>query len=364
MNIKFMENLSTRITYIYGLYEVGKEDDIRYVGKSNNPIDRIRTHKCDKGITPKTSWIKSVINNGGKIGFKILKVVDYNIWQEEEIKTIQGYNTNNTLKNYDKGGNGGKIKYTKSYQECIEWLKINKPDWVLDNRDYGKWSKQDDFPSFLPIAPHRVYTDFKWSKFLSNINNDTDRHLSYSDAKKWIRENYNFKSSTEYRKSKLPYFLPKKPFNTYKNEWVSWSEFLGFKPFTRDKNTIYLSYEDAKKWVRENFKKLSSVDFRRMSKNNEIPDFIPKKPSIFYKNDGFDNYDFFISNRKNRDYYYPYDECKIIVSEIVKKYNILTSRDWKKWCKTKSIEYKKVPSIPNKFYKNEWVSWYDWLGKI
>ena len=34
MNIKFMENPSTKITYIYGLYEVGKEDEIRYVGKS------------------------------------------------------------------------------------------------------------------------------------------------------------------------------------------------------------------------------------------------------------------------------------------------------------------------------------------
>lgn len=53
-------NECTRITYIYGLYEVGKEDEIRYVGKSNNPIDRFRAHKNDKGKTPKTSWIKSI----------------------------------------------------------------------------------------------------------------------------------------------------------------------------------------------------------------------------------------------------------------------------------------------------------------
>jgi hypothetical protein len=293
-----MGNLSTRITYIYGLYEVGKEDEIRYVGKSDNPIKRLRDHKSDKGITPKTSWIKSIINRGGKIGLKILKVVDYNIWEEEEIKTIKEYNTNNTLKNYDKGGNGGNIKYDKSYYECIEWLKLNKPDWVLDSRDYKKWSKHEDFPTFLPIAPQRVYTDFKWSKFLSNVNNDPDRHLSYSESKKWISENCNFKSSTEYSKSSLPYFLPKKPFNTYKKEWVSWSEFLGFKPFKRDKNTIYLSYEDAKKWISENVNiELTAQNFRFMSKNDEFPNFIPKKPERYYKSNWVSWYDW-LGNKK------------------------------------------------------------------
>ena len=285
-------NESTRITFIYGLYEVGKEDEIRYVGKSCNPKKRFREHKNDKGMTPKTSWIKSVINNGGKIGIKILKTVDYSIWQEEEIKTISEYNINNTLKNYDKGGNGGKIKYNKSYHECIEWLKFNKPEWVLNNIDYRKWSKQDDFPSFLPIAPHRVYEDFKWTKFLSNINNDPDRYLSYCDAKKWISENCDFKSSTEYRKSNLPYFLPKKPYKTYKNEWVSWSEFLGFKPFKRDKNNKYLSYEDAKKWVKENINiELTAQKFRLMSKNDEFPIFIPKKPERYYKSNWISWYD-------------------------------------------------------------------------
>ena len=39
-----MENSNTKITYIYGLYEVGKEDEIRYVGKSDNPKIRLINH--------------------------------------------------------------------------------------------------------------------------------------------------------------------------------------------------------------------------------------------------------------------------------------------------------------------------------
>ena len=36
---------SCRITYIYGLYEVGKENEIRYVGKSDNIYKRLKDHR-------------------------------------------------------------------------------------------------------------------------------------------------------------------------------------------------------------------------------------------------------------------------------------------------------------------------------
>jgi hypothetical protein len=280
---------NTRITYIYGLYEVGKENEIRYVGKSDNPNKRVRDHRNDKSINPKTSWVKSIINKGGEIGIKILKVVDYNIWQEEEIKTIKEYSFNFNLKNYHIGGNGGNILYHKSYEECINWLRINKPDWVLNSKDYKKWSIFEDFPSFLPIAPQRVFENFKWSIYLNNNLLNKDRFLLYEDAKKWIYENFNFKSSTEYRKSDLPYFLPKKPYNTYKKEWVSWSEFLNFKPFKRDKNSVYYSYEDAKKWIKDNMSNLTAQKYRNLS--NILPSFIPSKPERTYKDEWINWYD-------------------------------------------------------------------------
>ena len=41
---------SCKITYIYGLYEVGKEDEIRYVGKTNNPKLRRYLHLTRKDV--------------------------------------------------------------------------------------------------------------------------------------------------------------------------------------------------------------------------------------------------------------------------------------------------------------------------
>jgi len=357
------ELIKGRTTYIYGLFEVGKEDEIKYVGKSNNPKNRLRDHLYDKSVTPKTSWIKSVLKKGGKISFKILKEVSIENWEEEEINTINEYNKDGKLKNSDKGGNSGKIKYYKTYNECIEWLKDNKPSWVMNSRDYKKWSKKIDFPDFLPIAPHRVFGDFSWGDYLNNVWLNKNRFFSYNDAKKWLKENMNLKSSIEYRKAKLPYFIPSKPYLIYENEWISWDVFLDFKPFTRKKDNVYYTYEEAKKWIKDNFDKLSSIDYRKMTKNDELPLFMPKKPERYYEKDGFNGYDFFISKKKERTYYYPYDECKKIVINIIKENNIKTSRDWKKWAKTKSSEYSKIPSNPNQFFKDEWLGWDDWLGK-
>jgi len=53
---------SCRITYIYGLYEVGKENEIRYVGKSDNIYKRLKDHRNDKANNHKTCWIKSILN--------------------------------------------------------------------------------------------------------------------------------------------------------------------------------------------------------------------------------------------------------------------------------------------------------------
>lgn len=40
---------SCKITYIYGLYEAGKEEEIRYVGKSDCLKKRLRDHRNDRG---------------------------------------------------------------------------------------------------------------------------------------------------------------------------------------------------------------------------------------------------------------------------------------------------------------------------
>lgn len=283
-----MENYEkTRITFIYVLYEIGKEDNIKYIGKSNNPKSRFRCHRNEKSNNKKSCWIKSVYKRGSEIKYKVLKVVKYENWEEEEIKLINEYLNNGfNLKNDDIGGKGGKLKYNKSYEECSEWIKLNKPEWVLTSNDYRKWCDDKNFPSFLPIAPHRVFDNFNWFIYLNTenvcVSDRRKYYYSYNDAKKWLKDNLNLKSSTEFRKVNLPYFIPKKPYNVYV-DWISWSDFLEYKPFKRDKGNEYLSYEDSKIWIKNNLNNFTVAKYRQSSKEDKLPIFIHKKPEIYYR---------------------------------------------------------------------------------
>lgn len=354
---------SCKVTYIYGLYEIGKEDKIRYVGKSNNPAKRLRDHRNDKKSTSyKSYWVKSVQSNGNDIGIKILKVVDLNKWKEEEMKMIKEMKTKHKLVNLTDGDGTMHNKYNNSYKECKEWLKENKPDWVNTIKSYKKWTKMDGFPDFLPKAPDKVFSDwYSWGDYLGTGTVSTmkrkDIYLSYDEAKKYLKENHNLKSSTDFNKSNLPIFIPKKPFNIYK-EWTGWEDFLGYKSKKRI-GYKYIPHEEAKEWVKDNFGSITSKEYRIKSKNNEIPIFIPKKPERYYEN--FTWSDFLYSNgrKKTRDFYLEYKEA----IEIVHKLNIKSNGEWRKWCKNKPEEFIRIPSSPDSVYKNEWVSWYEWLGK-
>jgi hypothetical protein len=47
----------------------------------------------------------------------------------------------------------------------------------------------------------------------------------------------------------------------------------------------------------------------------------------------------------------------------VHKLNIKSNREWRRWCKNKPEEFIRIPSSPEKIYKENWVNWFEWLGK-
>lgn len=47
--------------------------------------------------------------------------------------------------------------------------------------------------------------------------------------------------------------------------------------------------------------------------------------------------------------------------DIIRSFNFKSQNEFTKWIKGKSKEHK-IPTNPNKYYKNEWISWNDWLN--
>jgi hypothetical protein len=69
-------------SYIYGLYDLRDTDpdSIMYVGKTNNPANRLRYHRKDANghrdhPTPVWRWILELQDAGFKIGLRVLGTV-------------------------------------------------------------------------------------------------------------------------------------------------------------------------------------------------------------------------------------------------------------------------------------------------
>ena len=97
------------MTYIYGLSESGKLEDIRYIGKAKNLHNRYSVHmyqaRSNKSNTYCSNWIKSLLKQGKEPTIIELDKCEDSIWEDVERKYIQefkdkGYN----LVNLEDGG--------------------------------------------------------------------------------------------------------------------------------------------------------------------------------------------------------------------------------------------------------------------
>lgn len=93
-------NVKSCLPSIYGLYD--GNGDLRYIGKANNPIERLKTHMRDakRRNTPLYSWI----NKNGCPEMRILES-DCVDWRSSEIRFIsEALRRGERLLNLAKGG--------------------------------------------------------------------------------------------------------------------------------------------------------------------------------------------------------------------------------------------------------------------
>lgn len=286
--------------YIYGLYNE-KDEEIRYVGKTNKKdlVKRLNEHICEslreKRRTHKRNWIKSIINNGEKINIKCLEITDDINWKEREKYWIS---ITNKLTNTTEGGEGG----------------------------HGI-----------------IYT------------------ISYDDCKKYVQEKLNIKSISQWRKNKnlIPEFIPMEPKNVFANRgWISWGDFLGTNRIQDNlKATKYISYNDAKNWIKNNSKIDTIVQWKKYVKEKLIPETIPNRPDRYYQKRGWISWGDFLStgriaNQNKKDIFLSYNDA----CAFVREQNIKSMKEFRNFNLPNNI-----PTDPRHYYK-EWISWGEFFG--
>jgi hypothetical protein len=345
--------MEDRITFIYGLYEEGKEDEIRYVGKSLNIKDRLRSHitKFDSNVN-KSDWIRDVLSRGGKIKLRVLEECTSN-WNEREIFWVSEFKKTGLITNIRIGGENNKY-YTITYNECKKWVSDNLPE--INTRD--KWiDNSKNLPLFIPRYPSRLTGFTTWGEFLGtgrvhNIELTKD-YLSYNDAKDTLKD-LNIKSISDWKikfnSGLIPKNIPKSPSKYYKKRgWISWGDFTS-NGNIRNCDKTFISYEECKIYANDNGIHCQTKWFEHFKKYKPLG--IPSLPPITYKNNWISWNEFF--NRETRNIqrvFLSYDESKKLLSEN----NIKSSKDFRNFKRNKTKIYN-IPSHPENYYK-EWISW-------
>jgi hypothetical protein len=121
-------------TYIYSLSDP-ITNNVRYIGKSDNPEKRYTTHLAEYGGYHKVCWIKSLKKIGLKPKLDIIDCIPDNEWQFWEEHYISLYKSwGFKLTNILAGGNGGYLpgeknpklerKHSEETKEKIRQSKI------------------------------------------------------------------------------------------------------------------------------------------------------------------------------------------------------------------------------------------------
>ena len=180
-------------------------------------------------------------------------------------------------------------------------------------------------------------------------------YLPFEEAKKIIRK-MKFKSQKEFYdyvyKNRNIFEIPGHPSVIYKKDWISWADFLGNENIANIlKHEMFLSYEDAKKWVKKN-KLNNTTEWKKATKRKDFPNFIPKNPENSYRRDkSWKNWHDFFGRKKPN--FIKYDEAK----KIVQKLNIKTETEYHRKHKEKLSKYN-LPYKPERQYLNN--GWEDW----
>lgn len=280
----------TNHTFIYALKEEGVET-IRYVGKSNDPYKRLQQHikNYAKLKSKKINWINSAIKRGKNIELIILEKVDISDWQEREIYWIKQYNSDKLTNSANGGKGGSNVIYKEDFSLIKKWVN-NNLSHINSARKWYVYIKNNNLPDFIPSNPKEVYEKrgwISWGDFLGTNriqDNKNINYISYEESKKWIKDNLVCVSAKEWKSIKKPDFIPNKPNRYYeKRGWKSWGDFLGTNKIANQKRD-FINYDECRKWLFSNLPEINTVTkWRNYSKLSGFPDFIPSNPDKSYK---------------------------------------------------------------------------------
>lgn len=246
----------------------------------------------------------------------------------------------------------------KTYEDAKSFLRQFHLNSYSDYRKWWREQENIDLPCNVEQYYKKCGSWVSMSDFLGNKNIKNKEYITYQEAKNEIQPLglSTVKDYINWWVKAKPINIPRNPPKFYGSEWTCWGDFLG-SDILISSAEHYVSYTEAQKRV-NSIGIQTATEFKEWIKKEKIVD-IPKAPNAFYK-DEWVSWPMFLSNgvvhKWSDETLMPFNELKKLVREncisSVCEYNV--------WYKKTHLDG--VPSLPQKAYKNEWVSWGDFLG--
>ena len=195
----------------------------------------------------------------------------------------------------------------------------------------------------------------------------------FKEAKEFVR-GLRLKSVIDWRKlinrNEKPFDIPANPDSSYKNQgWADWADWLGTEN-TATRSRKYLSYEEAKIFVRKlklkNRKEWSDYCKGMINGKATKPDNIPASPERTYSQLGWNGVGDWLGTGAVANFdkkYRSFEEAR----SFSRKLKLKSGDEWLDYCRGKFKDLPKLPNdiprSPNGTYRKlGWNGMGDWLG--
>ena len=221
---------------------------------------------------------------------------------------------------------------------------------LKSSHEWRSLTKLKTHPADIPVNPESTYKEWtNWYDFLGKEM--PEEKVSFKELREYAINSDINKQADWYVFAKsegFPNKFPGHPPSFYKDEFTNWYDFLG-----NNQPVELVSYEELKKYLKENNIN-TAKKYRTFSKSKKFPASFPSAPNTSYKefiswNDLFG---------KNETEYASLGEMK----EFIQNTSVNSETKWRLFVKSKDFP-KNFATNPNRSFKQEWISWYDFFGK-
>lgn len=277
------------------------------------------------------------------------------------------FNTEHLIMATELLNRGTKCGGTNLKNGYLNFCEAKKYVHSLGLKSYTEWMNLDFNlkPHNIPKTPNIIYKDewISWSDWVGNeeMYSNKEEFLSFNDAKE-VLKSLSIKSYKEWRTLSRKILKELKiPKSPDKFYKDEWTNWIDFLSSDRLSNfRIFSSFDDAKAFISlKQFK--SSSEYYKWHKENKPPN-LPRNPSKTYKNKGWISWgDYLGTGYIHGKYkdYLPFEEAR----NFIRNLNLKSTSDWYDYSKS-GIRPDNIPSHPHIIYKDEWISIGDWLGYI